>query len=169
MLRRRRFVALTVLVLFAACGSESGDGNNEDAADEPLSARVTVQVRSTGLGDVLVDADGKTVYLFSKDSPAKSACTGACAELWPPLAVDGQARAGDGLTGAKLTTLEREDGTRQAAINGHPLYRYKPDAKPGDTTGHGVEGTWFAVTPAGDPAGSTGSSSTSSSAPGYGY
>ena len=109
-----------------------------------------VNVGETDLGEVLVDAEGMTLYLFTQDGEGESACTDGCSETWPPLLVDGAPSAGEGADESLLGTIEREDGGVQVTYNGHPLYTYAADSEPGDTIGQGVGDVWFAVTPAGD-------------------
>ena len=160
MARRRRLVLVlapvaAALLLAAACGDGDADGGED--ASPAASTTGTVQVAKTGsLGDVLVDEGGMTLYLFTKDSDGASACAGACATTWPPLRVSsGEATAGAGLDAAKLGTIERADGPPQVTFTGRPLYRYAPDKKPGDVTGQGVGGVWFAVRPDGTQASAT--------------
>jgi predicted lipoprotein with Yx(FWY)xxD motif len=109
-------------------------------------------VASTGLGDVLVDRQGRTLYLFERDSGTMSACTGACAVNWPPLRVRGTALVGGGARSSNVGRTARPDGISQLTYNGHPLYTFVNDKKPGDTNGEGINafgGSWFAVSPAG--------------------
>jgi predicted lipoprotein with Yx(FWY)xxD motif len=89
---------------------------------------------------VLVDAKGMTVYTFDKDSAGKSACSGQCAENWPPVV------AGDAPLSAPWSALTREDGTRQLAYKGKPLYTFVKDKKPGDKAGDKVKDVWHVVT-----------------------
>jgi predicted lipoprotein with Yx(FWY)xxD motif len=106
------------------------------------------------LGKILVDAQGGTLYVFSRDSGTTSACTGACAAAWPPLRSSGKPVVRGAAIANLVGTIARSDGKRQATYNGHPLYRFVMDAKPGDTNGEGLMafgGTWFAVSPAGNP------------------
>ena len=89
---------------------------------------------------ILTAADGKTLYVFTKDSPGKSNCNGACASTWPPfLASEGARNAG------AFTVIVRDDGARQWAHNGRPLYLYAADTRPGETKGEGQGGAWFVV------------------------
>jgi len=156
-------VSLSALAL-AACG---GGGSNATASTTPpttASGRpATVGVANNGnLGKILVDAQGRTLYLFQKDSGTKSACTGACAAAWPPLRASGKPVVGTGATASMVATAPRSDGKPQVTYNGHPLYRYSADQKPGDTNGQGVTAfgaAWFAVSPAGNMVSGTGSSS----------
>lgn len=100
-------------------------------------------VGHTAKGATLVDAHGMTLYTFDKDTGGKSACNGACATNWPPLAAaSGSAPSGD------YSVTTRADGTSQWAYKARPLYRWKNDAKPGDTTGDGLlNNQWHVATP----------------------
>ncbi|MBU4609257.1 hypothetical protein IMZ29_01430 [Achromobacter sp. GG226] len=101
-------------------------------------------VPAKAAGGMLVDADGMTLYTFDKDvaNSGKSTCNGPCADLWPPLAASATAAPeGD------YTVVTRDDGTKQWAHKGLPLYRYKSDAKPGDKTGDGFKSVWHVVKP----------------------
>jgi predicted lipoprotein with Yx(FWY)xxD motif len=117
------------------------------------STRPTVQVRRTGLGKILVDSRGRTLYLFKKDTGPKSHCSGSCAVNWPPLLATGRPRAGSGVNASKLGTTRRPDGKTQVVYNHHPLYTFVADNKPGDTNGEGLTAfgaRWFVVSPAGN-------------------
>ncbi len=104
-----------------------------------------------GLGAFLVDSQGRTLYLFLADTPTRSACSGGCAENWPPLLSGGAVQAGEGVQASKLGSLTRGDGTTQVTYNGHPLYYFAGDARAGDTNGQGIGGKWYVVSPAGEP------------------
>src|SRR5262249_29058950 len=123
-----------------------------DAASSTSAATTAdVLVAETELGKVLVDKQGRTLYLLTKDTATKSNCSGACAQAWPPLTVSGSPTAGPGVTGT-LTTIKRADGTTQVVIDGHPLYTFAADSKAGDTHGQEVADVWYAVTPQGSAA-----------------
>jgi predicted lipoprotein with Yx(FWY)xxD motif len=93
-------------------------------------------------GSVLVDAEGMTLYTFDRDAPGKSACDGQCAVNWPPLAAaKGAKPAGD------YTIVLRDDGRRQWAYKGKPLYVWSKDQKPGDQTGEAFDNVWRAARP----------------------
>jgi predicted lipoprotein with Yx(FWY)xxD motif len=114
--------------------------------------RPTVQVRRTGLGKILVDSRGRTLYLFKRDTGGKSRCSGSCAVNWPPLLVTGRPAAGSGIKVSKLATTRRSGGITQVVYNRHPLYRFIGDNKPGNTNGQGLTAfgaRWFVVSPAG--------------------
>jgi predicted lipoprotein with Yx(FWY)xxD motif len=117
------------------------------------SPQPTVQVRRTGLGKILVDSRGRTLYLFKKDTGGRSKCSGSCAVAWPPLLATGRPVAGTGVKGSKLGTTRRSDGKKQVVYNRHPLYRFVGDKTPGDTNGQGLSAfgaRWFALTPSGN-------------------
>jgi len=102
---------------------------------------------------LLVDGKGRTLYLFTKDTQGgnASACTGQCLVAWPPLY--GKPTAGKGADDSRLGSFALPDGTLQATYNGWPLYYWKDDAKPGDTTGQKVGGVWFVLDRDGDAVG----------------
>jgi predicted lipoprotein with Yx(FWY)xxD motif len=160
-----------VTLAVAACGG----GGAATAATPTTSsgASATVGVGNSSLGSILVNSTGRTLYLFKADVGTKSECTGACAAAWPPLLATGKPTAGAGLTASKLGTSTRSGGKQQVTYNGHPLYLFVQDHKPGQTTGQGVTAfgaPWFALTSAGNQAsGSASSSSGGASSGGGGY
>lgn len=103
------------------------------------------------LGEILVDHDGFTLYLFLPDDQSTPTCTGACATTWPPFEDDGEVGAGAGIDPTLLGSVERPDGRLQVTYNGWPLYYYLPDVTPGDTRGQGLGNNWWVVDPAGEP------------------
>jgi predicted lipoprotein with Yx(FWY)xxD motif len=140
-------------VAFAACGGSSNKSTTAAAAATGTSSG-TVKVASTGLGKILVNSNGLTLYLFEADKGTTSTCSGACAAAWPPLVTSDKPTAGDGVNASLLGTTKRSDGTTQVTYNGHPLYRFASDTKPGDTTGQGVNGfgaLWYGLSAAGSP------------------
>ena len=142
-------VSLATLAI-AACGG----GSDTPRRPKTASGRpATIELESAGsLGKVLVDSRGRTLYLFRKDSGGRSSCVAACAAAWPRVRAQSTPLAGPGLSAAKLTTTARPDGAPHVLYNGHPLYRYTGNAKPGDTNGQRVTAfgaAWFAVSGAG--------------------
>jgi predicted lipoprotein with Yx(FWY)xxD motif len=116
------------------------------------AASTSVKTRHGKLGTFLVDGQGRTLYLFQKDKTSKSTCLDACADAWPPALAAGTPTAGSGVRKALLGTTKRPDGKRQLTYNGHPLYRFVMDKKPGDVKGQGVNAfgaRWYAVNTAG--------------------
>ena len=99
----------------------------------------------------LVGANGNALYVFTRDGPKKTNSSGRCAENWPPHVTVGEPTAGEGITASSLRTTTREDGSTQVTYNGHPLYCFANDEKPGNTNGQGLGGSWFVLSPAGDP------------------
>jgi predicted lipoprotein with Yx(FWY)xxD motif len=142
---------LAVLVL-AGCG-----GGATGSAPPPTTANgrpATVGIANdSSLGKILVDSQGRTLYLFQKDNGTKSACYGACATAWPPLRASGKPTIGGGANASLVATTARSDGQPQVTYGGHPLYLYQGDQTPGDTNGQGVTafgGGWFTLSPAGN-------------------
>jgi predicted lipoprotein with Yx(FWY)xxD motif len=116
------------------------------------SGPATVKTRSTTLGRVLVDGNGRTLYVFGKDKGHTSTCTGACASAWPPLITHGTAKAASAARGSMLGTTRRADGRLQVTYNGHPVYKFAEDKQAGDTSGEGLSafgGKWFALSASG--------------------
>ena len=149
--------AAVIPITALAVGCGGGGGGNATASTPPpktTSTRsVAVRAANTQLGKVLVDSKGRTLYLFTKDSKKKSACSGMCATFWPPLHATGTPTAGRGARASLLGTIKRSDGTSKVTYHGHPLYRFAKDTKPGQVNGEGVTafgGSWFAVSPAGN-------------------
>ncbi|WP_205315427.1 hypothetical protein [Nonomuraea lactucae] len=170
----RRFpTALTgtiaALLVTAGCGGSQQGGAAPPPA-RPAQATSTptmpgsptpvpnapVRVSDTKIGEILVDGQGRTVYLFEKDKEGKPTCYDECAEEWPPYLTEGKPKAEDGAKADLLSTTARKDGAEQVTYGKWPLYYYHDDKKPGDTTGHdkkefGAE--WYALNAAGKKAG----------------
>ena len=141
--------ALVLTLAIAGCGGS----NNTATPTTANGSAATIGVANDNLGDVLVNSQGRTLYLFQKDSGTKSACTGACAAAWPPLRANGKPTVGNGADASLVGTTRRSDGKPEVTYNGHPLYLFVKDQKAGDTNGEGVNafgGSWYAVSPAGD-------------------
>ncbi|WP_229844691.1 hypothetical protein [Streptomyces cinnamoneus] len=112
--------------------------------------------KAGALNPVVVNGAGFTLYRFDKDTadPSKSTCNGECASTWPPVVVAPGGKVFlDGVDRSKVGTVKRDDGTLQVTVGGWPVYRFSKDAKPGETKGQGVGGTWFGVAPDGKKAG----------------
>ena len=104
-------------------------------------------------GRISVDSTGRTLYLFKADSRTTSACSGACAVAWPPLRTGATPAVAGGANAALVGTISRSDGAQQVTYNGHPLYLFVKDHKPGDVNGQGLTAfgaAWFAVSPDGN-------------------
>lgn len=145
--RRSLLAAAGASLALAGCAGGATGGGEGDGADDSA----TVQVRShDDYGDILVDADGMTLYRFDADEGGSgaSACHDDCADAWPPLTVAGSPSAGSGVD-ADLTTFERADGATQVAVDGWPLYYFASDGSPGEAAGQGVNDVWWVVAPDG--------------------
>ena len=111
-----------------------------------------VLLGKTALGRILVDSKGITLYDFPADKGTTSVCYGACAALWPPLLTHGKPVAGPGVKQSLLGTTKRKDGKLEVTYNGHPLYYFVSDRKPGQTTGQGLNqfgAPWWVISAAG--------------------
>jgi predicted lipoprotein with Yx(FWY)xxD motif len=120
------------------------------SAQAPRAAGPSVRVAQTKLGRILVNSEGRTLYLYMKDRGTKSTCSRRCAQVWPPATVSGTPTAGPGVAAAKLTTTRSADNTRQLVYNGHPLYTLSADVRPGQINGEGFLGTWYVISAAGN-------------------
>src|SRR3954471_11395191 len=186
-MKRTLLLPLAAPVLVAALagcgGSGSAYGNNATAASPPPPATAAAHgraltLRSTSLGRVIVDANGRTLYAFGHDLKNKSRCSGACASNWPPALSKSKPKVGAGIKQAKLRVIKRSDGGRQLSYAGHPLYRYAGDSKAGDVNGQGLNffgGVWNVMSGGGKvvthapPSQSTTPSSGGGYSPGGGY
>jgi predicted lipoprotein with Yx(FWY)xxD motif len=143
---------LAVLAL-AGCGGGGSSSGSSGPPKTESGSTATIGVSNEGIGKILVNSQGRTLYLFSRDSGTTSECSGACAVNWPPLRVTGKPTIGSGTTASLIATTTRSDGARQVTYNGHPLYLFKEDTKPGDANGEGITafgGSWYALSPAGN-------------------
>jgi predicted lipoprotein with Yx(FWY)xxD motif len=148
-----------IALAIAGCGGASSGGSSgataastATPAASPAPKAAVVDVRSTGLGRILVDGQGRTLYLFEKDKGPKSSCAGECASDWPPLITTSRATAAKGATSRLLGTAKRPGGALQATYAGHPLYLYEGDSRPSQTTGEGLEAfgaEWYVLGPSG--------------------
>jgi predicted lipoprotein with Yx(FWY)xxD motif len=173
--------AVVPALILSACGDDdSNNSSNTTTSSKSQSGQSdTVDVANTGLGNILVDSQVRTLYLFLKDSGTTSECSGECANDWPPVTTKGTPTTGNGADASMVGTTMRSDGTTQVTYNGHPVYRFEGDKKAGDTNGEGLVAfgaAWYALSPAGDQvsgsasssSGRSGSSSSGSSSSGAG-
>ncbi len=146
-------VSAAALALAALAVAGCGGGSSNALPTTPNGQPATLGVADHDLGEILVNSDGRTLYLFEKDSGTTSACTGECASNWPPLEVNGTPTEGSGADSSLVGTTERSDGKQQVTYNGHPLYLFEGDKKAGDTNGEGLNafgGGWLALSAAGN-------------------
>lgn len=158
--------ALLMMLAVAGCSSSTGSSGGSDSGGDggggygaqpssapstAPSAAVELSTAESSLGQIVVDADGRTLYMFDKDtqSSGQSSCTGACLTNWPPLLTDGAAPTLQGVTG-EVGTITTASGDTQVTLNGWPLYYFAGDSAAGDVNGQGVGGIWWVLTPAGE-------------------
>jgi predicted lipoprotein with Yx(FWY)xxD motif len=167
-------LALIALLAVAGCGSSSNDSGSSSGgayggggskasstttSSEPSGGGTVAVVTAASapkLGKIIVDSNGLTLYDFHKDKGGKSACYGPCEQAWPPLTSEGEPEAGEGAMASKLGTTERKDGTMQVTYDGHPLYTFVEDKKPGEANGNDTSAfgaQWYALLPSGEEAG----------------
>jgi predicted lipoprotein with Yx(FWY)xxD motif len=168
-LARAAIVPLAALTVVGYGGVAGASTTPQDASKRTPA---TVRVKKTNLGRVLVNAKGRTLYLFRADQGTTSACSGECATAWPPLRASGTPNVGKGLNASLVATTPRTDGNPQVTYNGHPLYTFQGDKKAGDTNGQGLNAfgaTWWALSRAGNEITKQPSSTTSGGGgtPGY--
>ncbi|MGN6216110.1 MAG: COG4315 family predicted lipoprotein [Solirubrobacterales bacterium] len=173
------FLAALVL-LVAGCGGGSSSSTPTSSEASASGGGMTVNTaEASGLGTVLVDSEGFTVYKFAKDKGSTSSCYGACAQNWPPVTVEGKP-SGEGAAASQLGTTKRKDGSVQVTYAGHPLYTYAGDSEPGEANGNGLTffgGKWSAMDESGEAVSGSASAeseaateeTSGSSGGGYGY
>jgi len=159
----------TVAIVVSACAAQTGGGATPAASQAPAATAAATAAASAAagstytvdiahdpnLGDHLIGQDGRTLYIFTKDTPGASTCTDTCAATWPPFTLSAGATvaAGTGVTGT-VGTLKRADGSMQVTYDNLPVYYFSGDSAAGDVKGQGIGGVWYVVTPAGAPGGS---------------
>ena len=120
-----------------------------EAPEETSSAALTTA--DSSLGEIVVDGEGMTVYMFDNDTQGADAsvCEGECATNWPAVTTDSDSPEVEGVTG-EVGTIEGVDGSTQVTLNGWPLYYFVGDEAAGDTNGQGVNEVWWVLTPDGE-------------------
>ncbi|WP_299061831.1 hypothetical protein [uncultured Polaribacter sp.] len=134
------FFAITLLTI-ASCN------DNNDDIDNSIVDTTTIKLSSdASLGDILVDANGNSLYFFSKDTKVSSNCNDGCLANWPVFYVE-NIEVGNGLNSSDFSAITRADGSKQTTYKNWPLYSFANDASAGDTNGDGVGGVWFIAKP----------------------
>jgi predicted lipoprotein with Yx(FWY)xxD motif len=169
----------------AACGSSSNSNKSTSAGTSSTPASTSSAAPTAGLalstrtlpgvGAVLVNAQGRTLYTFAPDKASKVTCVGACAAIWPPLkSSSGQTPTTSGAVSASLVSSDANpSGGRVVTYAGWPLYTYVADPSAGTDHGEGINssgGLWYVISPAGrviTKASSSGSSGSSTGSSGY--
>jgi predicted lipoprotein with Yx(FWY)xxD motif len=148
----RRFALGLALGAIAAAAVLVASALGGNASTMSASRRALVALRTTTLGPVLVDARGRTLYVFEKDRKGMSACDTACVKFWPPLVSRAAPGAGKGVHKSLLATTRRQDGRRQVTYAGRPLYTFVGDKTAGQTSGEGLTNfgaEWYALAASG--------------------
>ena len=156
-----------IVAIVAACSSSGGGASSAPSAAAPsasaseapaseapsesasAAAGAEIKLADSSLGQIIVDAEGKTLYMFTPDEAGTPTCYDECATAWPPLT--GEVTAGSGLDASKLTVVDRTDGSKQVKYGNWPLYYFANDAKAGDTNGQGLNSKWYVVGADGEP------------------
>jgi predicted lipoprotein with Yx(FWY)xxD motif len=150
-------------------------GGAAKASRRAVASTSSISIKQTALGKTLADANGRVLYLFEADKRDRSTLSSAGRAIWPLFTSATKPAAGAGVSAAEITLIK---GTDQVAYNGHPLYYYVGDQRPGQTTGQGLNqfgALWYVLSPAGAPI--TSAPATKAAAPssggaggsGYGY
>ena len=152
---------LAIALIVAGCGgssapsSSSGGYGSAAPASSGQSAASTTRlgIASSSIGRIIVDGQGRTLYLFEGDKRPASTCYGTCATDWPPATVNGKVAAGSGVLASSLGTTKRKNGAVEVTYHGHPLYRYAGDTRPGQVNGQALKAfgaEWYVVAPSGN-------------------
>jgi predicted lipoprotein with Yx(FWY)xxD motif len=147
--------ALAAVALAAGCGGSSSSAKSGVAGASHTARTFTVKTaRVRGLGTILVNNKGFTLYMFKPDKQKRVTCKGTCAAVWPPLKIKaGQTPTAGGLARKRLLGSDKNpSGGRVVTYNKWPLYTYVVDTKPGQVKGQAVNingGLWYVLSPRG--------------------
>jgi predicted lipoprotein with Yx(FWY)xxD motif len=157
----RVLLTATLAATLAGCGSSGSTSTKSTSTavttttSAPATKSISLSVRSLPtVGAVLVDAEGRTLYIFEPDKHSKVTCVSSCASLWPPLKLSsGQSVVGPIQLKASLLGSDPDpEGGRVVTYAGWPLYTYAADTAAGQDTGQGIEtdgGLWYVISPSG--------------------
>jgi predicted lipoprotein with Yx(FWY)xxD motif len=153
MTRNRMSLPIFVVVLAAAVAVIAAtSGRSAKKAQPAVAANSAISLKQTSLGKALADANGRTLYLFAPDKPNVSTLSPAGRAVWPPFTASPLPKAAGGAVAARIGNATAAGGSTQISYNGHPLYYYVGDHKPGQTLGQGLNefgGRWYALSAAG--------------------
>jgi predicted lipoprotein with Yx(FWY)xxD motif len=138
----------------AAPSSEApSEAPSESAAASPAAGAISLALADSTHGKIIVDGEGKTLYMFTPDEGGTPTCYDDCATAWPPLTSDDAAAVtvGAGLDQSKVTVVDRTDGGKQVKYGEYPLYYFANDAAAGDVNGQGLNDKWYVVGADGEP------------------
>lgn len=155
MLKRATMAVFVLALVAAACSSDddAADTTTTTAAQTtttaaPVETGTVLAAADSALGEIVVDDEGFTLYVFIPDDGGDSTCYDDCASAWPPL--EGPAVAAGSVDAALIGTSPRTNGAQQVTFNGWPLYYFARDAVPGDVAGQGLNDVWYVISPAGE-------------------
>jgi predicted lipoprotein with Yx(FWY)xxD motif len=164
-------VGLTMVAACSSSAESSGSSTTSSSSGAGTPAAGTaIRAQSTALGTILVNASGRTVYVFANDTTNVSNCNDTCATAWPPVSAPSPLPTSLPGVSAALGTVTRSDGSHQLSIAGHPIYTFSGDSAAGQTHGQGINlngGVWTVVSPAGSPQASPAGATTSAPGPAY--
>jgi predicted lipoprotein with Yx(FWY)xxD motif len=150
-------VAIVAVVVISGCGGSSYGSSSKSssttAKPSSTSAGATISTAGGPLGKHLVDSTGRTLYLFEADKTNQSNCPTACLGIWPAYSTTSRPTAKGDVAPGKIGMAKAQNGKSIVTYNGHPLYYYAADQKPGDTGGQGLDqfgAEWYVVSPSGD-------------------
>jgi len=154
-LKRATMAVFVLALVAAACSSDddAADTTTTTAAQTtttaaPVEAGAVLAAADSALGEIVVDDEGFTLYVFIPDDGGESTCYDDCASAWPPLV--GEAVATGSVDAALLGTSPRTGGAQQVTFNGWPVYFFAGDAVPGDVAGQGLNDVWYVISPTGE-------------------
>ncbi len=182
-MNRTRFLIVTLFaVILAVVVVATSAGSTKKQHQPAVAPSSAIGVKQTSLGKTLVDAKGRTLYLFQGDQPNVSRLSAAGQAVWPPFNANAKPAATGGASAAQIGTIAGTNGRTQVTYNGHPLYYYVGDHNPGQTNGQGLNqfgGLWYVLSPGGvavtstpaaaAPSAPANSGSSTGGGSGYGY
>jgi predicted lipoprotein with Yx(FWY)xxD motif len=150
--RTRLSLPIVAVVVAAALAAIVATSGGKTKAQSPVAGGSAVSLKQTSVGKVLVDANGRTLYLFAGDRPNVGTVSAAGLAIWPPFSAVALPRATGGVVAAQLGTAAGTSGATQITYNGHPLYYYVRDHKPGQVLGQALNqfgARWYVLSEAG--------------------
>jgi predicted lipoprotein with Yx(FWY)xxD motif len=184
MTRNRLLLPILLVVIAAVALIASTSGASKKAARPSVAAGSAISLKQTSVGKTVVDANGRTLYLFAADKPNVSTLSAAGRAVWPPFTASSRPAAGSGVAASQIGTTNTGNGGAQVTYNGHPLYYFVGDHKPGQVLGQGLNefgARWYVLSaggaaittarPSANAGGSTSNSGASTPSGGlnYGY
>lgn len=174
--RTRLLLPLVAVIVAAAIAAIVATTGSSARKVHAVAANSAVSIEQTPFGKTLVDANGRTLYLFAADKPNVSTLSAAGRALWPPFTAATKPSATGGALVGKIGTVTGATGAGQVTYNGHPLYYFVGDRNPGQTSGQGLNqfgARWYVLSPSGAAITSAPGASAANASPGggsaYGY